>query len=592
MGCGTSKQSDAVLAQTPAELLVETVNIKADEEVVDDKVKFLEAIKENDLVKVQECLRSNASLVNAATSEGWTGLHYCATKGFDIIANYLIENHADLNSKKKDGNTALHNAAMNNNVNMIHLLVKFGAKIDETNSKKQSALQVALEYNHIEAIGVLESYEKTFHEKFLSAIDDNIRSIKFNDSVTANDAVAIESVSVAPINDDTVIQDEESLVSPTDDTIIVNTAAAAASNNDDSMNWIEKFSVKYNRKFWKHAINNTTTWNDPFKPVCSNPDYDVVYSASYGRYYYKHKITKEKTWNDPSQNDSVSTKLDATEISNTEGEADVEQPVDEENVSESPSNQSTISNENENIIHQSHRKPAPPPLEEATEKVATEVSPGDAIDINTKDSATAPVTHRRPPPPPSAATDPVVQESVVEEATGKVDNDVISSDAIDANSKDSATASVGHRRPPPPPTTTDLEVQESVVEEATEKVDNDALLVPSQNVSDAVDSTASESTSEQANQSKRRPPSKMRFKTDDDTKDSNSNEAADVPTSTSEKSEVIKSDTNTESDKEIPNKVVAPLSKKEQDKLIAEQAMAAMRKKREEKEKQNKKSEE
>jgi hypothetical protein len=589
MGCGTSKQSDAVLAQTPADLLVETIDIKADEEVVDDKVKFLEAIKENDLVKVQECLRSNASLVNAATSDGWTGLHYCATKGFDKIANYLIENHADMNSKKKDGNTALHNAAMNNNVNMIHLLVKFGAKIDETNLKKQSALQVAFEYSHIEAIGVLESYEKTVHEKFLSAIDDNIRSIKFNDSVAANDAVAIESVSVAPINDDTVIQDEDSLVSPTDDTTIVNTAA---SNNDDSMNWIEKFSVKYNRKFWKHAINNTTTWNDPFKPVCTNPDYDVVYSASYGRYYYKHKITKEKTWNDPSQNDSVSTKLDATEISNTEGEADLQQPVDEENISESPSNHSTISNENENIVHQSHRKPAPPPLEEeATEKVATEVSPGDTMDINTKDSTTAPVTHRKPPPPPSAAIDPVVQESVVEEATEKVDNDVISGDAIDANTKDIATASVGHRRPPPPPTTTDLEVQEPVVEEAIENVDTDASLVPSQNVSDAVDIPASESTSKQANRSKRRPPSKMRFKTDDDTKDSNSNDATAVQ-STSEKSGIIKSDTNTESDKEIPNKVVVPLSKKEQDKLIAEQAMAAMRKKREEKEKQNKKSEE
>ena len=572
MGCGSSTQSASVLAQTPAELLVAAAGPKEDEEIVDDKVKFLESIKDNDLAKVEECLRANAPLVNAATADGWTGLHYCATRGFDRIAQCLIENNADLNCKKKDGNTPLHNAAMNNNVNMIHLLVKFGAKIDDTNVKKQTALQIAIQYNRNESIAELESYERAAHKNFLAAIDDNIKSIKFDNAVNADEAVIVESVAVLPTNSDTVtIQDDDSMVSQMDDTSdTVNIATGVG----DSNNWVEKYSAKYQRKYWKNVVDNTTSWNDPFKPTCNDPDYEVVYSATYGRYYFRHRITKEKTWNDPStNNNSASTMLDANEILNTakdEGndrETKLEESVEEDNASivdEKASIQPNPSHENINVVQPSSRNSPPPTVVDI---------PGDSC--NTNDDSVS-VIHRKPPPPPVESSDPVAQATSVE--------GVVEESATDIP----GVVSVIHRKPPSPPVESlDPVAQatsvEGVVEEsATDISDNDAyntnksaVIMVSDCLSGAGDA-----------QSKRRPPSKMKFKVvDDDIIESNASSTSNAQSS-------IEQGTDTNCDSVVTNKPVVPLSKREQDKLIAEQAMAAMRKKREEKEKQNKTSEE
>ena len=533
MGCGSSTQSASVLAQTPAELLVAAAGPKEDEEIVDDKVKFLESIKDNDLAKVEECLRANAPLVNAATADGWTGLHYCATRGFDRIAQCLIENNADLNCKKKDGNTPLHNAAMNNNVNMIHLLVKFGAKIDDTNVKKQTALQIAIQYNRNESIAELESYERAAHKNFLAAIDDNIKSIKFDNAVNADEAVIVESVAVLPTNSDTVtIQDDDSMVSQMDDTSdTVNIATGVG----DSNNWVEKYSAKYQRKYWKNVVDNTTSWNDPFKPTCNDPDYEVVYSATYGRYYFRHRITKEKTWNDPStNNNSASTMLDANEILNTakdEGndrETKLEESVEEDNASivdEKASIQPNPSHENINVVQPSSRNSPPPTVVDI---------PGDSC--NTNDDSVS-VIHRKPPPPPVESSDPVAQATSVEGVVEESATDISDNDAYNTNKS--------------------------------------AVIMVSDCLSGASDA-----------QSKRRPPSKMKFKVvDDDIIESNASSTSNAQSS-------IEQGTDTNCDSVVTNKPVVPLSKREQDKLIAEQAMAAMRKKREEKEKQNIKSEE
>ncbi len=578
-----------MLAQTPAVLLVEAADPKADEEIVDDKVKFLESIKENNLAKVEECLRNNALLVNAAAADGWTGLHFCATKGFDKIAQYLIENNADLNSKKKDGNTPLHNAAMNNNVNMIQLLIKCGAKLDCINVKKQTALQIAMQYNHNESVAELESYERAAHEKFLSAIDDNIKSIKFNNAVNADEAVIVEIGAVSTTNSDIVnIQDDDSIVSPTDD--ITDTINIVTSSGD-SNNWVEKYSVKYQRKYWKNIVDNTTSWNDPFKPTCNNPDYEVVYSATYGRYYFRHKITKEKTWDDPSNNNSASTMLDANEILNTatdEGnyrETKLDESVEEDNsntIDEKSGIQPNATDDD--TVSVTHRKPPPPPIESADPVIQSPLVEEEAGKAVTDTPDAVSVTHRKPPPPPAESVDPVTQAPSVEEVVEK--STIDTPDAV----------SVTHRKPPPPPAeSVDPVAQAPSVEEVvgvTTNISGDDGCDTNMSAAIIASDSLPSASDNQSNQSKRRPPSKMKFKAvDDEVADSSANSTSTTQ-STIEQTEVEKMGKDTNGDSVAPNKVIAPMSKKEQDKLIAEQAMAAMRKKREEKEKQNNRSEE
>jgi len=57
-------------------------------------------------------------------------LHYAVDKGHNEFVELLIENGADVNAKKVDGDTPLHAAAMNGHKAIAELLIENGADVN------------------------------------------------------------------------------------------------------------------------------------------------------------------------------------------------------------------------------------------------------------------------------------------------------------------------------------------------------------------------------------------------------------------------------------------------------------------------------
>ncbi|TGZ74094.1 hypothetical protein CRM22_001132, partial [Opisthorchis felineus] len=75
---------------------------------------------------------------------GMSPLHQACFRGHVDVAEYLLQNGADVNSKdQKQGYTALMFAAITGNRPLIKLLLQRGARINDTNKIGRTAAQMA-----------------------------------------------------------------------------------------------------------------------------------------------------------------------------------------------------------------------------------------------------------------------------------------------------------------------------------------------------------------------------------------------------------------------------------------------------------------
>jgi ankyrin repeat protein len=77
------------------------------------------------------------------------------SKGYIIISEILIQNHANINHKNLDGNTAVHFAARNGHCDIIDLLCRNGAIINVVCEEGQTPLFVAASNGHLKALKYL-----------------------------------------------------------------------------------------------------------------------------------------------------------------------------------------------------------------------------------------------------------------------------------------------------------------------------------------------------------------------------------------------------------------------------------------------------
>jgi ankyrin repeat protein len=84
------------------------------------------ACERNDLPLVERLLRQGAD-PNAATEDGWTGLHKAIDHPGDKLLRALLRAGADPNAPSEAGYAPLHRAAAKGRVDLMHLLVEQGA---------------------------------------------------------------------------------------------------------------------------------------------------------------------------------------------------------------------------------------------------------------------------------------------------------------------------------------------------------------------------------------------------------------------------------------------------------------------------------
>ena len=79
-----------------------------------------------------------------------------AEQGYKDLANFLLENGADINVRDKDGNTALMLAIINENTEIATFLIENGADVNAKTDSGETVLMVAAR-NYEDAIFFIES---------------------------------------------------------------------------------------------------------------------------------------------------------------------------------------------------------------------------------------------------------------------------------------------------------------------------------------------------------------------------------------------------------------------------------------------------
>ncbi|GLD64001.1 ankyrin-3 isoform X10 [Lates japonicus] len=86
---------------------------------------------------------------------GYTPLHVACHYGNTKMANFLLQNHARINSKTKNGYTPLHQAAQQGHTHIINLLLQHGASANELTVNGNTALSIAHRLGYISVVDTL-----------------------------------------------------------------------------------------------------------------------------------------------------------------------------------------------------------------------------------------------------------------------------------------------------------------------------------------------------------------------------------------------------------------------------------------------------
>lgn len=102
-----------------------------------------EAVKEDNLEKVEKLVRENPQLVNQRDDDGTPVLHRAIGKEALKISLFLIDSGADLKAVDKDQRTALHRAAFVNKSDIVYSLLKKGASVSALDKEQMTPLHRA-----------------------------------------------------------------------------------------------------------------------------------------------------------------------------------------------------------------------------------------------------------------------------------------------------------------------------------------------------------------------------------------------------------------------------------------------------------------
>jgi ankyrin repeat protein len=113
------------------------------------RIDLLLACYLGDKERIESFLKSEATLVNAADSEGRTLLHWAVAGGPRELAELLLMHDSDSNAPlRRDRFTPLHGAVASGQYDLVALLLKYGAYPNATDGVGWTPLHLAVEPSH------------------------------------------------------------------------------------------------------------------------------------------------------------------------------------------------------------------------------------------------------------------------------------------------------------------------------------------------------------------------------------------------------------------------------------------------------------
>lgn len=128
-----------------------------------------QAIRDDNLDMVKSSVERGADIYQKYDEFKIPALVYAAAWHRKDIVEYLIKLGADVNYPNFHGYTALHTVCWSKrdknepryNIEIIELLLKNGADYRIMNSKRKTALDMAIEYNNLECVDAISKYIKS-----------------------------------------------------------------------------------------------------------------------------------------------------------------------------------------------------------------------------------------------------------------------------------------------------------------------------------------------------------------------------------------------------------------------------------------------
>jgi len=112
------------------------------------------AAMEGDLEEIEKLVENGAD-VNAKKHNGDTPLHLAAIYGYLEVVKYLVKKKADVNAKGNCGDTPLHFAAMNGHLNVVKFLVEKKADVNAKDNCGYTPLHFAAVNGHLNMVTYL-----------------------------------------------------------------------------------------------------------------------------------------------------------------------------------------------------------------------------------------------------------------------------------------------------------------------------------------------------------------------------------------------------------------------------------------------------
>lgn len=117
--------------------------------------QIVDAAKNGDLKTVKAILSQNPEKLNALDEGKYTPLHWACMRAHWDVAQYLIEQGADLNIQGGDGGSPLQWATHHDNVEIVKLMIDKGAKLNVQNQWGMTELHTAIWRGNIHVVDYL-----------------------------------------------------------------------------------------------------------------------------------------------------------------------------------------------------------------------------------------------------------------------------------------------------------------------------------------------------------------------------------------------------------------------------------------------------
>lgn len=123
----------------------------------DGASNLFSAAARDDTAEVERILKSNPELKDAFLNDGWTTLTVASKNGNKVTVDLLLRYGVDVNRLEGGGNSALFWATYYRHVDVVEMLLKNGALIDNKCDDCQAVNDVAKRKGYAEISRLLES---------------------------------------------------------------------------------------------------------------------------------------------------------------------------------------------------------------------------------------------------------------------------------------------------------------------------------------------------------------------------------------------------------------------------------------------------